>query len=186
MVDGRFGRAGRADEGRVAVAADRGEAAQEVGGMPADPGRAVAARPAQQVGVEADVQRTTLWPEWLGVTPRKVQAAFPRGGDHPGVNVMRSLWAAVLVAILVSVLVVPTASAAGPGSVVLSGAGGRVTAWPAQHRAELALDGQAPYTFENARIVVARGRITIMGRTPERTLYAWVNRVNNNGAIGVV
>ena len=97
--------------------------------------------------------------------------------------------ALALVLVVVALVLVPATTLAAeptPGVVSLSGPDGRITAWPARHRAEVSIEGYGSVVFENARVLVKPQRITITARTPERTLDAWINRTNNFGAVGLV
>lgn len=70
--------------------------------------------------------------------------------------------------------------------VQLDAPGGALTAWPERASAELDLDGQTPILFEDARITLRRNRVTVVARDRGHTLYAWANRANGSGGIGLL
>ena len=98
----------------------------------------------------------------------------------------------ILAVVFLTTLLLPlgpaalTAEAADDSIVLLSGTGGRLTAWPSQHRARVDLDGQSPIVFDNARILVRNTRVSVTARTNDRTLVAWGSRTTSSGAIGLI
>ena len=128
-------------------------------------------------------------PDGLRETPITAQAAAAAARDHLVVlNVTRRTTLAVTLLLLFLLQLAPPAegSEAMPSVVTLSGVGGSLTAWPSRHRVEVTVDGAGSMVFEDARVLVRASRITVVARTKERTLFAWANRTNDTGAIGLL
>lgn len=116
-----------------------------------------------------------------------IPGAMQRVGTTGGLAVAKLRWALAVLVLASTALTLPAEAAEKlPEAVTLRGVEGTITAWPATHRVQAALEGFGTVTFENANIVVRPGRIRIVARTRERTLFAWANRTNSAGAIGML